>query len=142
MIDAQGSVTAVDGEYATVRMDESGCGRCHEEGGCGGNNLGKMFCSTPRTFRVPNPGNAVVGDHVQVMIADGVVRRSAARAYVFPLFALFAGALGGSALAGEPGAIIGAFSCLLVAWFLLRRAQLGDAQRQDFQPSIRRLTGT
>lgn len=137
MIDAQGSVTAVDGEYAIVRMDESGCGRCHEEGGCGGNNIGKMFCSTPRTFRVLNPGNAVVGDHVHVTIADGVVRRSAARAYGLPLLALFVGAIGGNAVAGEPGAIIGAFSCLLAAWFLLRRAQLRGAQDHNFQPSIR-----
>ena len=137
MIDAPGSITAVDGEYATVRMDESGCGRCHEEGGCGGNNIGKMFCSTPRTFRVLNPGQAAVGEQVHVTIADGAVRYGATRAYGLPLLALFVGALGGNALAGEPGAIIGAFGCLLAAWFLLRRTQLRAAQDKRFEPSIR-----
>jgi sigma-E factor negative regulatory protein RseC len=137
MIDAQGTISAVDGEYAIVRMDETGCGRCHEDGGCGGNNLGKMFCSTPRTFRVLNPGKAAVGLRVRVAIADGAVRRSAAYAYGVPLLALFAGAIGGAALAGEPGAICGAVGGLLAAWFGLRRAQLRRTPEQRFQPYIR-----
>lgn len=137
MIDAQGTITAVDGDYAIVRMDETGCGRCHEQGGCGGNNLGQMFCSTPRTFRVSNPGKAAVGDSVRVAIADGVVRRSAVYAYGFPLLALFVGAIGGSVLAGEAGAIVGAFGSLLGAWFFLRRAQLKNKPDQRFQAYIR-----
>lgn len=137
MIDAQGSITAIDGEYAIVQMDEAGCGRCHETGGCGGNNIGKMFCSTPRTFRVLNPGKAVIGQRVQVMIAAGAVRRSAAQAYGLPLLALFAGAIGGNALAGEIGAIIGAFGSLFAAWLALRRAQLHSTPDQRFQPFIR-----
>lgn len=137
MIEMQGCITAVEGEYAIVRMDETGCGRCHEEGGCGGNNIGKMFCSTPRIFRVRNPGKSVIGDYVQVSIADGAVRRSAAYAYGLPLLALFVGAIGGNALAGEIGAILGAFGSLLVAWFVLRRVQLRCAPDQDFEPFIR-----
>lgn len=137
MIDAQGTITAVDGDYAIVRMDETGCGRCHEDGGCGGNNLGQMFCSTPRTFRVLNPGKASVGDSVRVAIADGAVRHSAVYAYGFPLLALFAGAIGGTVVAGEPGAIVGAFGSLLGAWFLLRRGQLRSKPDQRFQPYIR-----
>lgn len=137
MIDAQGTIAGVDGDYAIVHMDETGCGRCHEQGGCGGNNLGQMFCSTPRTFRVLNPGKASVGDRVRVAIADGAVRRSAVYAYGFPLLALFIGALGGAAFAGEPGAIFGAFGCLFAAWFLLRRAQLRSKPDQRFQAYIR-----
>ena len=137
MIDAQGTITAVDGDYAIVRMDETGCGRCHEQGGCGGNNIGKMFCSTPRTFRVLNPGNASVGMSVRVVIADGAVRRSAAYAYGFPLLALLFGAIGGAALAGEAGAIAGAFGSLLGAWFLLRRAQLRSKPDQRLEAYIR-----
>lgn len=137
MIDAPGTISAVDGDYAIVRMDETGCGRCHEQGGCGGNNIGQMFCSTPRTFRVLNPGKAAVGDSVRVTIADGAVRRSAVYAYVYPLLALFAGAIGGAALAGEPGAIVGAFGSLLGAWFLLRRAQWRSKPDQRFEACIR-----
>lgn len=137
MIDAQGTISAVDGEYAIVRMDETGCGRCHEQGGCGGNNLGKMFCSTPRTFRLLNPGRAAIGDRVRVAVADGAVRRSAFYAYGLPLLALFAGAIGGAALAGEPGAIFGALGGLLAAWIGLRRAQLRGTPDQRFEPFIR-----
>lgn len=137
MIDASGAITAIDGEYALVVMDETGCGRCHEEGGCGGNNLGKMFCSTPRSFRVLNPGNARVGDRVNVVIGEGAVRRSALLAYVVPLLALFAGALGGSALADEPGAIAGAISGVLLAWLILRHAQGRRTADPRFAPHIR-----
>jgi sigma-E factor negative regulatory protein RseC len=137
MIDAQGHVTAIDGDYAIIRMDDTGCGRCHEHGGCGGNNIGKMFCSTPRVFRVLNPGNSIIGDCVQVVIADGAVRRSAAVAYGTPLLAMLVGAIGGDVLAGETGSIIGAFCCLFAAWIGLRRAHLSGAHDQRFQPHIR-----
>ena len=137
MIDAQGTITAVNGDTAEVLMDETGCGRCHEEGGCGGHNIGKMLCASPRTFQVLNPGNSVVGDRVTVVIAEGAVRRSALLAYVVPLLALFIGALGGSALAGEFGAIIGAVSGLLGAWLVLRYVQSRSTPERNSQPYIR-----
>jgi len=137
MIDALGTITALDGKYALVLMDESGCGRCHEQGGCGGNNLGKMFCSTPRTFRVLNPRNSVIGERVTIAIAEGVVRRSATLVYGLPLLALFVGALAGSALAGETGAIVGSTIGLLFSWRLLRYAQQRMAPDHRSQPFIR-----
>ena len=137
MIDAQGTITAVSGDTAEVLMDETGCGRCHEEGGCGGHNIGKMLCASPRTFRVLNPGHSVVGDRVTVVIAEGAVRRSAMLAYVVPLLALFVGALGGSALAGEAGAIIGAVGGVLGAWLVLRYVQARGKPDRHSQPYIR-----
>ena len=137
MIDAQGIITACHGDTAEVLMDETGCGRCHEDGGCGGNNLGKMLCSSPRTFRVLNPGKSAVGERVTIVIAEGAVRRSAVLAYVIPLLALFAGALGGSALAGDVGAIAGAVAGLLGAWLVLRRAQARTTPDRRFEPYIR-----
>lgn len=137
MIDASGTITALDGEYAIVRMDESGCGRCYEQGGCGGNNIGKMFCTTPRTFRVLNPGGSAIGDRVTIVIAGGAVGLSAAFAYGIPLLALFVGALSGSALAGEAGAILGSIGGLLSAWLGLRCAKVSGTQNQRHQPYIR-----
>ena len=137
MIDAQGTITAVNGDTADVLMDETGCGRCHEEGGCGGHNIGKMLCASPRTFRVLNPGNSAVGNRVTVVIAEGTVRRSAVLAYVVPLLALFVGALGGSVLAGEVGAIVGAVSGLFCAWLVLRYAQAHGSPDRHSQPYIR-----
>ena len=137
MIDAQGTITAVNGDTAEVLMDETGCGRCHEEGGCGGNNLGKMLCASPRRFEVLNPGNSAVGDRVTVVVAEGAVRRSALLVYVVPLLALLVGALGGSALAGEIGAIVGAVGGLLGAWLILRYAQAHGAPDRHSRPYIR-----
>ena len=137
MIDAKGTITAVNGDTAEVLMDETGCGRCHEEGGCGGHNLGKMLCSSPRRFLVHNPGNSAVGDRVTVVVAAGAVRRSALLVYVVPLLALLVGALGGSALAGEIGAIVGAIGGLLGAWLILSYAQARCTPDRDFRPYIR-----
>lgn len=137
MIDAAGTITALDGAYAIVRMDEAGCGRCHEEGGCGGANIGKMLCSTPRVFRVLNPQNASVGNRVTIVIAEGAVRRSALLGYGLPLFALFVGAMGGMTLAGEGGAIVGAAIGLLIAWAVLRYCQYCTKSDSRFQPYIR-----
>jgi len=136
MTGAWGTVAALDGEHALIRMEESGCGRCREAGGCGGNNLAKLLCSTPRTFRVPNPERRSVGERVRVRVGEGSVRRSALAAYAFPWLALLLGALAGSAWAGELGAIGGALAGLLVGWLGLRRAQRRDAADPRCQPSI------
>lgn len=137
MADAWGTVTAVDGEHATIRIDESGCGRCAEAGGCGGNSLGKLLCSPPRTFCVPNPGRISVGERVRIGVADGSVGRSAFHAYAIPLLAVLAGALSGSALGDEFGAIGGAALGLLVGWLGLRRAQRRGQRDARLRPSIR-----
>ena len=137
MLEATGTITALDGAYATVRMDETGCGRCHEEGGCGGNNFGKMLCSSPQSFRILNPGNAPLSSRVTVVIADGAVRRSALLGYGMPLLALFAGAAGGMALLGEAGAIGGAIIGLGAAWLALYFARFRSAAYSRFQRYIK-----
>lgn len=137
MIDASGTIIAIDGDHAIIRMDEAGCGRCQEPGGCGGNPLSQVFCRAPRTFRVRNPGNSAVGSRVTVVIAEGSVRRSAMLAYGVPLLALFFGASCGSAVAGEAGAIIGSLCGLSCAWLALRYAQRRGALDPRSQPYIR-----
>lgn len=137
MTEAQGSIIEIDGDYAVVRMDETGCGRCHEKGGCGGQNISQMFCAVPRTFRVLNPQKQVVGARVCVAIADGAVRSTAALVYGLPLATLFLGALLGVQLWGEPGGMMGAVAGLACGWFVLRRRQAQRARDERFQPFIR-----
>ena len=122
MLEASGVVVALEGEYALVQVDQSGCGRCHEAGGCGGNPLNKLFGNTSRRFRVMNPGNSAIGDCVTVVISEGSIRHGAVRAYVLPLVGLFSGAFLGLALAGELGAMFGALVGLLLAGLILRHA--------------------
>ena len=137
MNEAWGTVVALDGEQATIRMDETGCGRCRQPGGCGGSEAARLFCHTPRTFNVPNPDHRRVGERVQIVLADGSLGRGALHAYVQPLLALLGGALAGSAIAGEVGAMGGAIAGLLLGWLLLRRAQLRWRNDRGRQPSIR-----
>lgn len=134
MIEASGKVTAIDGGYALVSIIDKGCGRCHEEGGCGGNNLAQMFCSSPKTYRVLNPRKATVGDTVVVVIGEKTLFRGALVAYGFPLSGLFVGAVLGLLLFGDTGSILGAGCGLSFAWGVLRipgvRNMLVDIESQ------------
>lgn len=137
MIDARGVIVAVDGDYAIVRMEQSGCGRCNESGGCGGNTLARMFCGAPRSFRVLNPGKLAIAASVVVAVDENALRRSVLLCYGLPLLALFVGAISGSAISGENGAIIGAMCGLLLSWLVLRYAHLHRALDPRSQPFIR-----
>ncbi|WP_263772498.1 SoxR reducing system RseC family protein [Propionivibrio soli] len=136
-IDASGTVIAVDGGYATVRVNDVGCGRCHEEGGCGGNNIGRMLCSDSRSFDVLNDAGAEVGEKVTLTVPVGAVRRVAAAAYGIPLMALFAGAGFGMFAAGDGGAIGGAVAGLLVGFVTLRSGVVQRYLQQPGRPYIR-----
>ena len=136
-IEASGTITALDRPYALVSMEDTGCGRCHETGGCGGNTMSKLFCSTPRTFRVLNRGALGIGDRVTVVIAEGAVRRSAALAYGCPLLALFAGALAGSFFAGESGAMAGSLCGVIAAWAALHGVHRRRAAKSRCEPYIK-----
>ena len=137
-VEASGTVAQIDGDHAIVHMDQTGCGRCHEDGGCGGHNLGNLLCRSVRTLRVANPGQARVGDRVHVAVADGALRRSASLAYGLPLLALLAGALAGSVVYGESGAMVGALAGLSIAWLSLHlRTRFGKSATHPAQPFIR-----
>lgn len=138
MTDTWGMVIAVDGDQAIIRVEDSGCGRCRESGGCGGRSAGGGGCHSPRTFRVPNPEGFSVGARVRVAVVGGAVGRSAVHAYGVPLLAVLGGAISGSAVASEAGAICGALLGLLIGWFCLQRAQLRSRGDSRFQPFLRR----
>lgn len=128
---AQSTIRAVirarDGQEAVVEVESGGCGRCHEEGGCGGQNLTQMFCSGPKTYRVVNAINADVGDRVTVAIEAGSVRRVANLAYGIPLVATILGAALGAHWAGDAGSMLGAAIALSLALVFIRfRARDGS----------------
>ena len=72
MIEAKGIVVSVEGAQAEVRLDETGCGRCHEEGGCGGHNLGAMLNvgNFIRAVRTRNLYSATSVDQLPHMVAS------------------------------------------------------------------------
>lgn len=136
MNETTGIVTAIDGRYAVVRTEENGCGRCHENGGCGGVRVSQMLCTSPRVWRVLNPRNAQVGETVRIAVASGAVSASATLIYVQPLLLLFGCTLIGSLLAGEGGAIAGSILGLAVAWFWVSWQQKRRHCDPRFHPHI------
>lgn len=123
------------GDEALVEVEQGGCGRCHETGGCGGQHLTQMMCSGPKTYRVRNTG-ARVGDHVTVAIAAGAVARSANLAYAMPLAGLIGGAALGMTLAGDVGAMAGGGLGLAGAWLGVRARVGSGAGANDFHPYL------
>ncbi|MBS1188948.1 MAG: positive regulator of sigma(E), RseC/MucC [Rhodocyclaceae bacterium] len=132
----RGVVRALDGREAIVEVEQGGCGRCHEKGGCGGQHLTQMFCSGPKTYRVDNPGGAVVGEKVDVAIVAGALRRTANLAYGLPLVGVIAGAALGMQVAGNPGAMAGSGAGLLIAWLLVRWKVNPGTGNSDARPYI------
>ena len=114
-------VRELDTDSALVEVEQGGCGRCHEQGGCGGQSLTQMFCSEPKRYRVVNHIGAGVGDRVVVAIAAGSVRKSANLGYVLPLTATIAGAMLGMQLGEDQGAMLGAATGLLLSFIYVGR---------------------
>jgi sigma-E factor negative regulatory protein RseC len=116
----RGTVRGVDGSEAFVEVEQGGCGRCHEEGGCGGQPLTRMFCSGTNVYRVDNAVRAGIGDRVEIAVKPGSLRRSANRAYLFPLAAGIGGGALGMAVGGEPLSIAGFLFGVAAAFLALR----------------------
>lgn len=128
----QAVVRAVAGGDAVVEVVQGGCGRCHEKGGCGGQNLTQMFCTTPKTYRVGNDIGAQVGDRVEIAIGEGSIRRTANLAYGLPLLSAIGGAMLGSALNGDFGAVLGTLGGLALSFAYVRwrsRSALDNTQQ-------------
>ncbi|MBK8891945.1 MAG: SoxR reducing system RseC family protein [Dechloromonas sp.] len=121
---------------ALVEVERGGCGRCHEAGGCGGQQLTQMFCSTPKIYRVANEIGARVGDRVTIAISADSVRRSANLAYVLPLTATIAGALLGMLLGDDPGAMLGSLAGLVLAFLHVRRRAAAGTGFSAIRPHI------
>lgn len=131
-----GIVRALDGQQADVEVEQGGCGRCHEKGGCGGQSLTRMFASGPRRYRVDNQFGAAVGEQVTIAIANGTVRRAANLAYGVPLLAGIAGALVGTGLFGDPGGMLGALLAFLLAMIFVRHYSKNRSGNSSEHPHI------
>jgi sigma-E factor negative regulatory protein RseC len=119
----RGIVRGVDGGEALVEVEQGGCGRCHEEGGCGGQALTRMFCSGPSVYRVDNSVGAGIGDRVDIALKPGNLRHIANRVYLVPLVAGIGGGVLGMAAGGEALSIGGFLLGLAAALLVLRRRE-------------------
>jgi sigma-E factor negative regulatory protein RseC len=137
-------VIRAEGEFALVESEPgTSCGRCDSVKGCSSASLGKLFCSTPRRFRVINGLGARPGERVMLGVEDGAVMRSATAVYGLPLLLLLAGAAIGAALGDAPGtrdlyALAGAAAGLLAGLAAGRGINLWTGADPRFLPRILR----
>lgn len=136
LITVRGVVRALDGKDALVEVEQGGCGRCHEEGGCGGQQLTQMFCSGPKSYHAENTIGAGIGDRVVVATTPGSVRRTANLAYGIPLLGAIGGALAGMAVGGDAGAMLGALAGLGMAFAYIRRRANQGTGTAEARPHI------
>lgn len=118
--EVRATIRALEESFAWVEVEQGGCGRCHEAGGCGGQQLSQVFCGKPKTYRVSNDLHLSVGDKVVLGLSADAIRQSANLAYALPLAALLGGALFGMYLAADIGAIAGGGLGLVTAWLFVR----------------------
>lgn len=130
-MDQDAIVARIEGDHAYVEVGGTGtgCGRCHETGGCQSGILGQLFSSKPRQFCIANRIGAVPGDRVIVRVAGGATLRAALRTYLLPVLFLLLGAIAGTALGenSDAAAALGALSGLAIgvlAGLTLRRARI------------------
>jgi sigma-E factor negative regulatory protein RseC len=117
----QGIVSRLDGGNAIVEIQRSsGCGRCHEPGGCGGTTLATGSTAV-RHYTLPNHIDAHVGDQVWLEVADGSVLNAAFWAYGVPGgLMLVLAFLATKLFASDMAAFIGALAGLAVGYGILR----------------------
>lgn len=120
-------VVAASNNQVRVRLlARSGCGRCAEPGGCGAVQLTQVFGNNDEAAEFAlavQPGeHFVAGDKVSVHISRAGGLAAMWLGYGWALLLLIGGALCGQWLApaSQAGAIIGAGSGLLLAWWTLR----------------------
>lgn len=131
-------VVRIDGDDAVVTVDLlTGCGHCHEAGGCGGSARegGRGF-----EFHAINTIGAAAGDTVCVAIPNRGPRLAALLAYGLPVLGLLAGALlAGRAGQGDGGSALAAFLGLILGggagFFLARHPALRRGMRVELAPA-------
>lgn len=136
VVTIKGVVRSLADDQAIIEVAQGGCGRCHEKGGCGGQQLTQMFCNGPKTYVVPNTIGAIVGDEVNVAIRAGNVRKTANLAYGAPLIALIGGAVIGSYVGQDVGAMIGAGLGLISAYLYIRIKTRGASGKLSERPHL------
>jgi sigma-E factor negative regulatory protein RseC len=126
-MDTVARIMRLDGAVAIVAVDveNGGCGRCDQPGGCRSAVLTQMFRQRSCEFSVPNRIGARVGDRVVLRLPAGSLARWSLTMYLVPVLAVLIGAgLGifcvGNASFRNVGAISGSLVGLAVCWIVFR----------------------
>lgn len=117
-------VVAVSGKQVWVEVPKraSACSNCQTPEACQDSLLGLR--TGPRRYLLDNLIGARVGDHVQLIVAEGTVWRASLASYVMPVLLAMVGATIGQLMAGDPAAALGTLVGLGCGFALLRIKEL------------------
>lgn len=142
MIESPARIRRTEGETAWVVSEApSSCGACAGKG-CGSSIFARFWHADLAEYPVANPISATAGDAVVVGLPDGALLHASMASYGIPLALLLIGAGITGTIFGEPGAIIGGLSGLILAalWLkLASRLQIWPQTDSRPVPTILRL---
>lgn len=146
MIEEQGTVLALVGDYAEIRPERrGGCGACSANGACGVSLLDRFFGRRPVRLLALNQAAAAVGDRVIIGVSEQGLVSAALAAYLVPILGLVIGAaLGQSVGPVADGdfqdfwSLFGGFVGFSLALFWLRRYSARLARNPELAPIILR----
>ncbi len=142
MIEAPGIVERVQDGAVWVRLTEqqTGCGRCHEPGGCGGARIAHALGKPNDVFKIEMASELSVGEAVRLVADERAALKAGLLAYGLPTVGAIVGAAVGTSVGGQPGAPWGLVVGLVVAIALVRRAssarKWSDGVRVSVLPSV------
>jgi sigma-E factor negative regulatory protein RseC len=114
-----------------IEVEQSGCGRCSEPGGCGGVSIGQSLCSRRKRFCLTDTLGLEPGDGVVVGVPDNVLLRSATAVYLVPLALGLVAAGVAHFLSGNSDSSLvdfaGFMGGLSAGWWFLTRMKLSVA---------------
>ena len=143
MIEEEGTVTGLKGEWAVVEPSTSGgCSSCSASGGCGTASLARFFGQRKQQHYAQNPVNARPGDKVIMGLEEKALLSSSLLMYLVPLLAMILGAIIFSAgftdlLPGDGAALLGAAMGLAAGLGLAKL--LSFRMRKQIYPIITRI---
>jgi sigma-E factor negative regulatory protein RseC len=143
MMEASGTVVAVEGEWVWVETESrSACSHCGR-GSCSTSLIAKWAGARPHRLRLLNRLQLRPGQQVVLGIPDQVLVAASLRAYLSPLFAM----LGAAALAamlglGDPVQALAALAGLVGGLALTAKAASSRPTCDRFAPLLLRVAGT
>lgn len=136
MLEERGVIVAIakNGQVVVVTQRQSACGNCQSEKSCDTNLLNNNAAQQQTISVNANGHSLAIDDVVLVAIDESVVWLGMLQLYVWPLIALIIGGLLGQSIAGEIGAMIGAFGCLILSlWSVRWRTQ---RENDNYLPTV------
>jgi sigma-E factor negative regulatory protein RseC len=137
VIESPARIRRIEGDTAWVVSEApSSCAACAGKG-CGSSIFARFWHADEAEYPVANPIGAAAGEAVVVGLPDGALLHAALSSYGIALSMLLAGAGIGAYFFGEPGAISGGLSGLILAGLLLKYRSGQSHSRQPLPVILR-----